>query len=451
MPGIVPERETPDLAISARWILPVEPAGTVLEKHSILVRGGRIEAIVPADRLPPMDPARIVERPRHVLLPGLINAHTHAAMSLLRATTPGPDLDAWLRESIWPLEARLVDPDFIADGTELAMAEMLLAGITCFADMYFHPDVSARVARGVGMRAMIGVPVLEQVTRWTSGLEDSLSRCLELHDRYRSDPLVGTFFALHSPSLTTDATLAHVRTLADQLQSPVMIHLLEAASERPRAVRRHGRGPLERLDAAGLVNDLLLAVHCVHASAAEIERLAHAGASAIHCPASNLRLGSGIAPLSDMRQAGLNVALGTDGAASNDSLDILAEARLAALLACGTTGNGHAVSAHEALEMATLSGARALGLADVTGSLVPGKWADVACIALHGPAIDPVADVAQAVIHAAGRAAVSDVWVAGRSVVRDRRLVHIDTEDLLARCRRQGAKVVAALPADTGQ
>jgi len=451
MPGAVTERETPDLAISARWILPVEPAGAVLEEHAILVRGGRIEAIVPADRLPSMDPARIVSRPQHVLLPGLVNAHTHAAMSLFRATTPGPELDTWLRERIWPLEARLVDPDFIADGTEFAMAEMMLAGITCFADMYFHPDVAARVARGTGLRAVIGVPVLEQVTRWTSGLEDSLARCLELHDCYRSDPLVGTCFALHSPSLTTDATLAHVRTLADQLQSPVMIHLLEAATERPRALRRHGRGPLERLEAAGLVNDLLLAVHCVHASTAEIERLAHAGASVIHCPASNLRLGSGIAPLLTMRQAGLNVALGTDGAASNGSLDILAEARLAALLACGTTGNSHAVSAHDALEMATLAGARALGLADVTGSLVPGKWADVACLALCGPAIEPVADVAQAVIHAAGRGAVADVWVAGRSVVRDRRLVHVDTDDLLARCRRQGARVVAALAANAGQ
>ncbi|KPJ80609.1 MAG: hypothetical protein AMJ58_08110 [Gammaproteobacteria bacterium SG8_30] len=448
---MVAERATPDLAISARWILPVEPAGATLEEHAVLVRGGRIEAIVPADRLPPMDPERIVSRPQHVLLPGLVNAHTHAAMSLLRATTPGPALDAWLRERVWPLEARLVSPDFVADGTELAIAEMLLGGITCFADMYFHPEVAARVARSSGVRAVIGVPIFEQATRWTSGLDDSLGRCLELHDRYRSDALVGTSFALHSSSLTTDATLAHVRTLADQLQCPVMIHLLEAASERPRVLRNHGRGPLERLEAAGLLNDLLVAVHCVHASAAEIERIAHGGASVVHCPASNLRLGNGIAPVSTMREAGVNVALGTDGAASNDSLDILAEARLAALLACGSTGNGHALSAHEALGMATLAGARSLGLADVTGSLLPGKWADIACMALHGPAIEPVTDVAEAVIHAAGRAAVSDVWIAGRCVVRDRRLVHIDTVDLMDRCRHQGARVVAALAANAGQ
>ncbi len=447
----MPEGATPDLAISARWILPIEPAGTMLENHAVLVLGGRIQAIVPADRLPPMNPGRIVSRPEHVLLPGLVNAHTHAAMSLLRTAVPGLHLEAWLRERVWPLEARLVDEDFVADGTELAIAEMMLGGITCFADMYLYPDVAARIAGRSGMRAVIGLPVLEQSTRWSSNLEECLGRCLEMHDRYRSEPLVGTLFALHSPLLTSDTTLAHVRTLADQLQTPLMIHLLESSSERHREVRRHGRGPLERLETAGLLNDLLIAVHCVHASAAEIEVLAHAGASVVHCPASNLRLGNGMAPISAMRHAGLNVALGTDGAASNDSLDILAEARLAALLACGTTGDARALSANDSLGMATLAGARALGLGDVTGSLVPGKWADIACLALHGPAIEPVSDVAEAVVHAAGRAAVSDVWIAGRCVVRDRRLVFTDTDDLLARCRRQGARVMAALAAETGQ
>lgn len=441
----------PDLAIKARWILPVQPPGALLEDHALVIRSGRIDSIVPADRLPTLDVSQVLERPQHVLLPGLVNAHTHAAMSLFRGATGGQPLDAWLKERIWPLESRIVDAAFVSDGTELAVAEMLLAGVTCFADMYFHPDVAARVAAGCGIRAAIGLPVLEQPSPWAAGLDEYLARGLELHDRYRSDPLVTTLFALHSPSLTGDRTLEHIRTLADQLQTPVMIHLLESPAERPREMRRHGRGPLERLDAAGLVNDLLLAVHCVHASAGEIERLALAGSSVVHCPASNLRLGNGIAPVPAMREAGLNVALGTDGAASNDSLDMLGEARLGSLLASGVTGDPAALPAHAALEMATLAGARALGLGEAIGSLEPGKWADVACVRLAGPGIDPVADVAEAVVHAAGRDAVTDVWVAGRCLVSAGRLTRIDIESVLGRARRWGDRVVAAMAANAGQ
>jgi 5-methylthioadenosine/S-adenosylhomocysteine deaminase len=447
----VPKTPLADFAIKARWILPMEPGARILEDHAILVRGGRIVSLLPSSQLRSEDALQVIDRPEHVLIPGLINAHTHAAMSLLRNLSGGLGLDDWLRKRIWPLETRLVDEQFVTDGTELAIAEMLLGGITCFADMYFYPEVAARVAAAAGIRAAIGLPMLEQPTAWAQHLDEYVARSLEISDRYRADPLIDTFFCLHSPSATTNSSLERVRTLADQLQSPVMIHLLESRTERERTERKHGSGPLERIAAAGLVNDLLIAVHCAQANAHEIELLAAAGAAIVHCPASNLRLGSGIAPLAEMRAAGINVALGTDGAASNDSLDVLGEARLAALLAAGSTGDANVVTPHQALQMATLDGARALGMADRTGSLVAGKWADIACLRMSCPQAAPHHDVAAAIVHSTGRTAVTDTWVAGRALVTDGRLVRMHAGQVIERARRWVPRVLAAIDAIAGQ
>jgi len=429
----------------------MEPVGQVLEDHAVLVRAGRIVAVVPAGELGSWRVGETLARTHHALLPGLVNAHTHAAMNLLRGTGGGLPLDAWLRQRIWPLEARLVDERFVEDGTSLAIAEMLLGGITSFADMYYHPDVAAQVAAHHGMRACIGLPVLEQPTAWAQDLDGYLERGLRLRDAYRDDPLVSTLFVLHSPISTSDATLARIRTLADQLTLPVMTHLLESPTDRARDERRHGRGPLERLDAAGLVNDLLIAVHCVQASTDEIGNLARGGATVVHCPGSNLKLASGIAPLKAFLEAGIRVAFGTDGAASNDALDILAEARLAALLAAGTTGNASALAPEEALRMATLGGAQALGLGDVTGSIVPGKWADLVALRLSGSRVEPLYDIPAAILHAAGRVAVCDTWVAGRHLVADGHLTRMNEHDLAARAAAWRPRVVAAMSAIAGQ
>lgn len=447
----VPDPRTADYAIKARWIVPIEPAGTLLEDHALLIRHGRIAALVPATQLTDWTVSETLDRPEHALIPGLVNAHTHAAMTLLRNAAGGLALDPWLRKRIWPLEASLVDARFVEDGTELAVAEMLLGGVTCFADMYYFPDVAARVAARTGMRAAIGMPVLEQSSSWAQDVDEYLERGLALRDQYRDDPLVETLFVLHTPSSTQDRTLSRIRTLADQLQARVMTHLLESPTDRDRETRRHGRGPLERLGDAGLVNDLLVAVHCVQVNMAEIEGLAGAGAGVVHCPSSNLKLASGIAPVFAMRQAGVRLALGTDGAASNDSLDILAEARLAALLAAGTTGDPCAITSAEALELATLGGASVLGLSEQTGSLRPGKWADVTCLRLTGPAVDPCNDVPTAIVHSAGRAAVTDTWVAGRHLVADGRLTRINVQELGRRAREWRPRVLAASRAIAGQ
>jgi 5-methylthioadenosine/S-adenosylhomocysteine deaminase len=440
-----------DLAIRARWILPMEPLGTVLEDHAVLVRGGRVQAVLPAGELSDWKVGEILDRSSHALIPGLVNAHTHAAMTLLRNAAGGLALDDWLRRRIWPLEARLVDERFVEDGTALAIAEMLLGGTTCFADMYYHPDVAARVAARSGMRTCIGLPVLEQPSAWAQDLDEYLDRGLRLRDTYRDDPLVGTLFVLHSPTATGDATLGRVRALSDQLQAPVMTHLLESPTDRAREERRHGRGPLERLAAAGLVNDLLIAVHGVQLNMTEIGQVAEAGTTVVHCPSSNLKLAAGIAPLDELRRAGARVALGTDGAASNDALDMLGEARLAALLAAGTTGDAAVLPPHNALHMATLAGAQALGLGEVTGSIVPGKWADLVSLRLDGPMVQPVHDVASAIVHSAGRSAVCDTWVAGRRLVADGRLGHMSPHELGRRAASWRPRVVAALHAIAGQ
>ena len=435
-----------DAVVHARYVLPMDPPGTVLEHHSVVVRAGRILAVLPTVEARRLHAAAdTVERAQHALLPGFVNAHTHAAMSLLRGATGGQRLDDWLRRTIWPVEAQLVDEEFIRTGTTLAVAEMLLSGITCFGDMYHLPEVTARAAAACGMRARVGLPVIGGESPWGSGIDEHLARGLALHDELLEDPLVGTFFALHSPSVAKDCTLARVRTLADQLQIPVMIHLLESPVERSREQRRHGVGPLERLERAGLVNDLLIAVHCVQASAAEIDQLARAGAAAVHCPASNLKLGNGIAPLPQMLLAGLTIGLGSDGAASNDALDILGECRLAALLAAGVSGEPGLLPPERALALATLGGARALGLAEQTGSLAAGKWADLACIDLSGPCVEPAHDIAAAIVHSGGRARVTDTWVAGRRLVADGRLVRLDVGQLLAEVRSIAPRVAHCL------
>jgi 5-methylthioadenosine/S-adenosylhomocysteine deaminase len=451
MRALVTDSRVADLAVRARWILPVDPPGSVLERHAVLVRGGRIVAVAPEEEIPRWSVGEILDRPQHALLPGLVNAHTHAAMTLLRNAAGGLALDDWLRRRIWPLEARLVDERFVEDGTTLAIAEMLLSGVTCFADMYFHPDVAARAAAHHGMRACIGLPVLESPSSWAAGLDEYLDRGLRLRDAYRDDPLVDTLFVLHSPVSTSDTTLARLRTLADQLQAPVMTHLLESPTDRGREEHRHGRGPMQRLAAAGLVNDLLIAVHGVHLNTTEVEQLAEAGATVVHCPASNLKLAAGIAPLHQLRCAGVRVALGTDGAASNDALDVLAEARLAALLAAGTSGEAAALSPHEALQMATLAGAQCLGLGETTGSITPGKWADLVTLKLDAPGVQPLHDIPAAIVHSAGRGAVCDTWVAGRRLVADGRLTRLSARDLADRAAAWRPRVVAAMHAIAGQ
>lgn len=431
--------------VHARWVIPVEPTGRVLHHHAVAVQDGRIVAVLPdaAAREQFADWPR-VERPRHALIPGLVNAHTHAAMTLLRGLADDLPLMPWLQQHIWPAEQRFVGPAFVRDGSALAVAEMLKAGITCFADMYFFGEETAQVAATAGMRAVIGLIAIDFPSAYASDADDYLRRGLALHDAWRGHPLIRTAFGPHAPYTVSDAPLKQIAMLAEELDLPVQIHLHETAHEVAESESRHGVRPLERLAGLGLLTPHLVGVHATQLLAGEIGSLAAAGASIVHCPESNMKLASGTCPLPALLAAGVNLAIGTDGAASNNDLDLLGELKTAGLLAKLASGDAAAAPAPALLHMATLGGARALGLDDDIGSLVPGKAADLVALDLSAPHCQPVYDPISQLIYAAGRDAVSDVWVAGRQLLRDGRFTALDVDAILARAADWGERIAAA-------
>jgi 5-methylthioadenosine/S-adenosylhomocysteine deaminase len=426
--------EPVDTLISARWVVPMEPDARVLAGHSVAVRNGRIVAVLPtAEALARYSAAEVLDRPDHVLLPGLVNAHTHAAMVLLRGRAENLRLGPWLRDGVWPLERRWIDPEYVRDGTELAIAEMLRGGVTCFADMHLWPEVVAQTAAECHMRASVGLVVTEAATSWAATADEYIDRGMALRDQYKGDPLVSTHFAPHAPHSVSDATLARVRRLADELDLPVAIHLHETAWEIEQSQQQFGLRPLARLAGLGLASPQLVAIHMTQVAPEDLDTLADCGASVVHCPESNLKLGAGVCPAPGLLGRGVRVALGTDGAASNNDLDVLGEARTAGLLAAGVSGVPGSLIASDLLRMATLEGARVLGLGEVTGSLVPGKWADLCCLNLRHARSWPVNDVAAAVVYGASSSQVTETWVAGRRLLADGNLSYLDEAAVLER------------------
>ena len=441
-----------DVLILPAWCVPIEPRGQVLREVAVAVADSRIAAVLPvAEARATYQPSVVVERPCHVLLPGLINAHTHAAMTLFRGLADDLPLELWLRDGIWPAERRWVSAEMVRDGTELAIAEMLRAGITCFADQYFYPEIVAQTAVDLHMRAVIGTPVVDFPTSWATDAAEYLGKGSDLvHDPYADHPLISTSFAPHSTYALSDESFVELRVLADQLDIPVQIHLHETVSEVEQAVARTGKRPLQRLADLGLVNASLLAVHGVHVTQAEIELMAESGVNVAHCPKSNLKLGSGFAPLAAYRAAGVNVAIGTDGAASNNVLDVLDEVRTATLVAKAVAGDASAPTAEAALRMATLDAARALGLSREIGSIEPGKSADLICVDLGHCNSQPVYDPVSQVVYTARAEQVSDVWVAGRQQVDSGKLTAIDTGDLLGRSEEWRQRISEETQLETG-
>ncbi len=426
-----------DLVVSPEWIVPMAPREQrVLEGYSAAVQDGRLLDLLPtAEVASRYIPAQHLSRPGHVLLPGLVNAHTHAAMTLLRGYADDLRLEPWLKSRIMPAEKRWVSETFVRDGTELAIAEMLLGGITCFKDMYFYPDVAARVAARLRVRACVGLIVIEEPSSWAQNASEYLSKDLKVHDEYKGHPLISFAFSPHSTYTVSEATLVRVRGLADQLDLPVHMHLHETAAEVHASLNEHGERPLARLEKLGFVTPLLQAVHMTQLTAKEIDLLSKRGVQVIHCPESNLKMASGICPVSDLQDAGVTVALGTDGAASNNDLDMFSEVRTAALVAKVESNNATALPAYKALEMATLSGARTLGLGDSCGSLEAGKWADMITVNLETAGNQPVYDPVSQLVYCASREHVSDVWIAGRQHVASGRLTQMSESDVIARAK----------------
>jgi len=423
-----------------QWVATGEASAPVLTDSAVIVENGRISQVLPSEQAAQQFPDLTrVELPDHLVTPGFVNAHTHVAMSLLRGYADDLPLQEWLNNRIWPAEGKWVSEEFVYDGAVLGCFEMLLGGTTTFNDMYFFPEATARAAQSLGMRASVGMILIDFPSAYGAGPDDYLRKGLALRDQYRDEGHISFCLAPHAPYTVSDDAFKRVATLADELQLPVHVHLHETAFEVEESVKAHGKRPIARLADLGLVGPGLIAVHAVHLEDAEIETLAKNNCSVAHCPHSNLKLGSGIAPISDLLAAGVTLGIGTDGSASNNKLDLLAETRTAALLAKGASANAASFSAAQALEAMTLGGARALGLDHEIGSIAAGKQADLVAIDLSAPQVQPVFDPIAQLIYAADRTQVSDVWIGGRHVAHRQQLTVSSGRNALS-------EVVARIP-----
>lgn len=441
--------QTIDLLVFPKWLVPIEPEGVALTEHALAIRDGRIVDILPAAfARQTYQPADTLELPEHALMPGLVNGHTHSAMALMRGLADDLPLMDWLNHHIWPAEAAVVSRAFCVDGVRLACAEMIRGGTTCFNDMYFFPDATAEVAAAVGLRATIGLLLIDFPTAWATDADDYIRKGLDVYEhQIRRQPLLRAAFAPHAPYTVSDAPLLKIRALATEMGLPIHMHVHETADEVNQALAGpDGRRPLARLKALDLLGPDFIAVHMTQLSDEEIADCGRLGLSIAHCPESNLKLASGIAPIAKLIAAGANVTVGTDGAASNNDLDLLAETRTAALLAKGASGDPRAVPAATALKLATLNGARALGIDNETGSLAIGKSADFIAIDLSHASTTPVYDVISTLAYAVGRDQVTDVYVAGRALMRNRQLLTLDEPAVLAKAADWRTKITAAKP-----
>lgn len=403
-----------DLIIEARWVLPIVPRNKMLERTAVVVSNGVIQDLlgIEACKLK-YSATKTIHLMDHVLIPGLINLHTHMGMTLMRGLADDKALMPWLEKHIWPAEQQLVSERFVRDNALFACAELLSGGVTCFNDMYFYPQATADAAVQAGIRAQLGLVVLEFPTAYAADADDYIQKGLEARDSWRNSPLLTSSMAPHAPYTVADATYEKVITYAEQLGMGVHTHLHETADEISRSIDQHGVRPIRRMANLGLLGPNVTAAHCVQMNDEDVNLIKSYGVHVAHCPSSNLKLGSGLAPVSNMLNETINVGIGTDSAASNNRLDMFTEMRLAALLAKGSTGDASVVPACQALEMATINGAKALGLDDKIGSLEIGKLADLAAIRIADVETLPCFDPISHLVYVCGREHVSHVWVSG--------------------------------------
>ena len=434
--------QTVDTIIHARWIIPVEPENTIYEDHSLLIHEGRILDILPSSEVQnTYQSNNMLELTRHALIPGLINTHTHCAMSLLKGLADDLPLMDWLQNHIWPAEQQWVSPEFVRDGSELAIAEMLRSGTTCFNDMYFFPDETAHVASRAGIRVNIGLIMLDFPTVWANNADEYLKKGIDVRDKFRANPLVTMAFAPHAPYTVSDQPLEQVQSYAEEMDIPVHMHIHETIGEVTTAETEKGQRPLARLNDLGLITPRMMAVHMTQLTEDEIKLVAENGTHVVHCPESNLKLASGYCPVQKLMDTGVNVALGTDGNASNNDLDMLGEMKTAALLAKAVADNAGAMNAFQTLKMATLNGAKAMGLDNEIGSLVKGKAADITAIHLDNIETQPLYNPVSQIVYSAGREHVTDVWVAGKHLLKDKTLTTLNIKTILEKAHNWAKKI----------
>lgn len=422
-----------DSLLHPSWTVPVLPRGVVLENHSIAVTGGVITAIAPREQMAAVTAKQEHELPGQVALPGLVNCHGHAAMTLLRGFADDTPLMPWLEDHIWPAEGAHVSEAFVADGVELAIAEMLRSGTTTFSDMYFFPNITAATAQKLGMRCQITFPVFDFPTAWGQNADDYISKGLAVRDDFKHSDLVSVIFGPHAPYTVSQENLGKVATLAAELDAGVHIHLHETAGEVLQAVEEHDERPLDTLNRLGLLGPRTQAVHMTDIGDQDIALLAATGTHVVHCPNSNMKLASGTCPVDKLTKAGVNVALGTDSAASNNNLNLFIEMQTAALLAKLASGDAASLPAAEALAMATINGARAMGIADKVGSLEVGKQADIISVDLAGPETQPLYNALSQLVYACNGSQVSHSWINGEIVMAERELLNMDLQALASK------------------
>jgi len=430
-----------DLLLLPTWLVPVEPAGVVLKEHGLGIRDGRIAFIGPRAAALKLSASEVRELPGMLLSPGLINAHGHAAMTLFRGLADDLPLMTWLEKHIWPAETKWVDEAFVRDGTDLAIAEQLKGGITCFSDMYFFPKVASDCVHNSGMRAQIAIPILDFPIPGASSADEAIRQGIELFGDLKHHPRIKITFGPHAPYTVSDANLEKIRVIAEELDAAIHMHVHESAFEVQQSVEQTGERPLARLGRLGLLGPRFQAVHMTQISENDLALLVESNTSVIHCPESNLKLACGFCPVERLWQAGVNVAIGTDGAASNNDLDLLGETRTAAMLAKAVSGSVTALDAHRALRMATLNGARAMGLEGEIGSLEVGKAADIVAFDLSGLAQQPIYDPVSQLIYATGRDSVKHLWVAGKQLLDNRQLTRMDEPQLTAMAIAWGQRI----------
>jgi len=433
--------------INARWIIPVSGQNQTdyLQHHSLVIQQGRIEAVLPTATVDGNYTAEeTIDLTDHALIPGLINSHTHASMSLFRGLADDLPLMDWLNNHIWPAESKWVNAEFVKDGTRLAIAEMIKSGTTCFNDMYFFPDISAQVAASSNMRATVGMIVIDFPSNWAADQNDYFDKGLQVHDQYKDHPLIQASFAPHAPYSVSDEPLQRIQMLAAELDVPIHMHVHETIDEINIGMENQQCRPIERLHKLGLLSPSLMAIHMTQLTPDEIQLVSETGTQVVHCPQSNLKLASGFCPVDKLVENNINVALGTDSAASNNNLDMLNEMQTAALLAKGVSANAESLPAIQALRMATINGAKALGIDNETGSLEAGKSADITAIDMKRIGTEPVYNPVSQIVYASQSADISDVWIAGKQVLKKRQLTLMDEKDIIEKARYWQKRIVSA-------
>lgn len=437
-----PNKKNASIIISASWIFTSNSEGQLLSDYSIVIENDKIIDLVPQDKVfDEYEANDTYQLTDHILIPGLINTHTHAAMSLFKGFADDLPLQDWLNDYIWPAEKEFINSSFVKDGSILALSEMIKSGVTTFNDMYFFPDATAEAVKELGVRSNIGLVVLDFPTNYATDPEDYLLKGFEFRDKWRNEELITTSIAPHAPYSVSDEAFTLINTYSEELSINIHTHLHETQWEIEDSIEKYGITPVQRLNNLGIIGPSLMAVHCVHLNDQDMATLAKNKVSIVHNPSSNMKLGSGIADIAKMLKQNLNISLGTDSSASNNRLDIMEEMRLAALLIKGSTKSPESFSANEAIKMATINGAKALGLESIIGSIEKNKKADLVAIDLNSIENQPIYNPLTTFVYSSSRSDVSYVWIDGEIKLKDKKLVKIDEERIIQLAKKWQRKL----------